>query len=225
MEATRTIPIVFAAAPDPVRCGLVASPGPAWRERDRLERPGPQEHGKRLELLRELCQAYRASCSSPDRRRRGDSALSRRRRRRHSGLGSSCWCRISTPSRILADALTGGRRRPRRGALVTGSPLLNGEVGAVIEPSPRRSVCPPPPHAFPDGIFAEAGGLVYYGPNRLAQYRRAAPSRQDPHRSQPGRTPVEQPTVFDFVNQSHDGPDPRADHPVGATSSSDRVIG
>jgi putative ABC transport system substrate-binding protein len=54
MRATSTIPIVFAAAPDPVRNGYVAS----------LPRPGgnvtgvsglsPQLHGKGLQLLREL---------------------------------------------------------------------------------------------------------------------------------------------------------------------------
>ncbi len=54
MDATRTIPIVFAAAPDPVRTGYVASLARPGGNLTGLSTLAPPANGRRLQLLREL---------------------------------------------------------------------------------------------------------------------------------------------------------------------------
>jgi putative tryptophan/tyrosine transport system substrate-binding protein len=53
---------------------------------------------------------------------------------------------------------------------MSSSPQLSGEVGRIMEFATAQRL----PVLSQTRIFADAGGLIYYGPNRLTQFRRAA---------------------------------------------------
>jgi len=88
--------------------------------------------------------------------------------------------------------------RERAGALVV-HPLFvtGGGYGPRIAEIAVRNHLP----TMSDGFqFAEAGGLMYYGPDRLALARRAATYVNKILKgAMPGDLPVEQPTKFELV--------------------------
>jgi putative ABC transport system substrate-binding protein len=76
------------------------------------------------------------------------------------------------------------------------SPLLGGEVVRIMEFATTHRL----PVLSHTRIFADAGGLIYYGPNQLAQFRRAAIYVDRILKgAQPADMPVEQPTEFELV--------------------------
>ena len=195
MQATSVIPIVFAAAGDPVGTGLIAS----------LARPGGNVTGlsnqvldlagKRLELLREIVPGL------------GRLAL----------LGN-----VGNPSVVLdmreaqAAARTLGLEvttlEIRRGEdIVPAFEALNGReealyvvFDALVNTHRIRintlalAARLPTMHTFREGV--EVGGLMSYGTNNPDLFRRAADYVDKILRgSKPADIPVEQPTKFDLV--------------------------
>jgi ABC-type uncharacterized transport system substrate-binding protein len=194
-QATSVIPIIFAAAGDPVGTGLVAS----------LARPGgnitglsiqqPDVAAKRLELLREVVPSL------------GRLAI----------LGN-----VGGPAVVLdmrevqAAARTLGldviTLEIRRGEdIVPAFEALNGRVEAlyvVIDPLVNThririntlalAARVPTMHTFREGV--EAGGLMSYGPNVPDLFRFAADYVDKILRgAKPGDIPVEQPRKFDLI--------------------------
>ncbi len=79
---------------------------------------------------------------------------------------------------------------------MSGSPLLGGEVGRIMEFATAARM----PVLSQTRIYADAGGLIYYGSNRLAQFRRAATYVDRILKgANPADMPVEQPTEFELV--------------------------
>jgi putative ABC transport system substrate-binding protein len=194
-KATAAIPIVFAAAGDPVGTGIVAS----------LARPGGNATGmsiqqtdlvgKRLELLREILPDLRrlavlADIGSPNSALEMAEAHTAAR-----GLGLDV---VTSEVRRVEDILPAFKAfKDRADALyVCGAPLLTTArtrisilaVGARL----------PTVHGFRE--YAEAGGLMSYGPNLPDLFRRAADYVDKILRgAKPADIPVEQPTKFDLV--------------------------
>ena len=101
MGATRTIPIVFAAAPDPVRSGLVASLARPGGNVTGLSTLAPQAMGKRLQLLRELAPGVsRVMFLTQHGRCRGDRRASGGRAGRPVARGAAPGAEHRAPSRI-----------------------------------------------------------------------------------------------------------------------------
>jgi putative tryptophan/tyrosine transport system substrate-binding protein len=194
-QATSVIPIVFAAAGDPVGTGLVAS----------LARPGGNVTGlsiqqtdvaaKRLELLREIVPGLR----------------------RLAILGN-----VGGPAVVLdmrevqAAARTLGLEviasEIRRGEdIVPAFAALKGHADALyvaVDPLVNAHRIPintlalaarlPTMHTFREAV--EAGGLMSYGPNFPDLWRRAAELVDKILRgAKPADLPVEQPTKFDLI--------------------------
>ena len=67
------------------------------------------------------------------------------------------------------------------------------------------------PAIYPRGDFVASGGLMSYGADRRALQTRRRSCRQDPKGAKPADLPVEQPTKFEFVNQSENRQADRAD--------------
>jgi putative ABC transport system substrate-binding protein len=169
-DATRTIPIVFAIDPDPVGTGLVAS----------LARPGgnvtglslfhSQLAGKRLELLRQVARgalriAVVANSSHP-----GTPLLMRELELAARSTGTQLqWLPVQAPSEVprAFDALTRGRAE----ALLVGDDAMLFDQRARLAELAAESRLPA---IFPNRGFAEAGGLMAYGPSLHELFRRSA---------------------------------------------------
>ena len=170
LQATRTVPIVFAYVPDPVGAGFV----------DSLARPGgnatgftPFEYsmsGKWLELLKEITPSLTRAAVIRD------PAIS-------TGLGqfaaiqavaSSVGVAVSAVNVRDADeidrAVTAFARSSNGGLIVTGSALavLHGDL--IIALAARHKL----PAIYFERQFVPRGGLISYGPDIVDQYRRAA---------------------------------------------------
>ncbi len=194
-QATPVIPIVFAAAGDPVGTGLVAS----------LARPGGNITGlsiqqtdlaaKRLELLREVVPGLRRLAILGN---VGGPAVVLDMRE------------VQAAARTLGlDVITLEIRRGED--IVPAFEALNGRVEAlyvVIDPlvnTHRIRINTlalagrvPTMHTFREGV--EAGGLMSYGPNVPDLFRFAADYVDKILRgAKPGDIPVEQPRKFDLI--------------------------
>jgi ABC-type uncharacterized transport system substrate-binding protein len=194
-KATAVIPIVFAAAGDPVGTGLVAS----------LARPGGNITGlsiqqtdlasKRLEILREVIPGLRtvailANVSSPNSVLEMAEAQAAARTLGLAEVTSEV--RGAEDIAPAFDALKG-----RADALyVCGSPLLT--TNRIRINTLAIAVRLPTMHGFRE--LTEAGGLMSYGPNFPTMFRRAAEYVDRILRgAKPSDLPVEQPTKFDLI--------------------------
>ena len=196
-SATKTIPIVMLIAADPVATGFVAS----------LSRPGgnitcmagiaPELAGKRLELLREVLPklsrvAFLAHSGDPAHKlfvNEAQEAAERFRMKFYPVI-------IGGPEEF--ESHFAAMIKDRADALVV-QPLFIGFLlqGRRIADLAARNRLP----TISDvNQFAEEGGLMVYGPDRVALFRRAATYVDKILKgTKPAQLPVEQPTKFELV--------------------------
>jgi putative ABC transport system substrate-binding protein len=194
-QATALIPIVFAAASDPVGTGLVAS----------LARPGGNVTGlsvqttdlagKRLELLREVIPrlsrlAILANVGNPA------SVLDMSEAQ---GAARALGLEVTTSEIRRAEDIS-----PAFDALKGRAEAVYVCVDALVNTHRIRintlalAARLPTMHGLRE--YVEAGGLMSYGPNLPDLLRRAADYVDKILRgAKPGEIPVEQPTKFDLV--------------------------
>jgi len=194
-QATSVIPIVFAAANDPVGAGLVASLARPDGNVTGLSVQQTDVAGKRLELLREVVPGLRRL---------------------------AIMANIGNPGAVLemGEAQVAARTL---GLEVTTIEIRRGEdiapgVNALKGQAEALYVCTDPlvitnrariqtsamgarlPTVYNSREYVETGGLMSYGPNFLDQWRRTAEIVDEILRgAKPGDIPVEQPTKFDLV--------------------------
>jgi ABC-type uncharacterized transport system substrate-binding protein len=170
LQATRTVPIVFTGTPDPVGAGFVES----------LARPGGNVtgftifeygiSGKWLELLKEIApHVTRAAVIR-------DPAIA-------AGLGQ--WGAIQSVAPSLGvelrplgvrdageieRAITAFAHSPNGGLIVTGSALALVHRELITTLAARYRL----PAVYASPLFANAGGLISYGPDSIDPYRLAA---------------------------------------------------
>ena len=197
-QATLTIPIVVAVVGYPVENGIVVS----------LSRPGGNVTGlvlqelettvKWLELLKEVAPSAsqlgwldvpgieRPEAAEVSRRREDDAARS---------LGLTVRRVIVREPNDLVQAFTALEQQGVRALIVPNTSLLN-PLGAQIASLAIKHRLP----AFGSPTFARAGGLLAYGPDGPAMYRRAA-SYVDRilKGAEPADVPMEGPTKFELV--------------------------
>jgi len=197
-NATTTIPIVMAAAADPVGIGFVASLARPGGNITGLSLQSPELAGKRLELLKEIVPkltrvAFLAHGGDPAHKLFIKEAQDIAPR-----IGIQIQpILIEGPGEfeVAFSAMT----RERAGALVV-APLFTGSalgLGPKVAELAAKNRLP----AVSDGIrFPEAGGLMSYGANRVDLFRRAATFVDKILKgTKPSDLPVEQPTKFDLV--------------------------
>jgi putative ABC transport system substrate-binding protein len=195
-QATSVIPIVFAAAGDPVGTGLVAS----------LPRPGGNVTGlsvlatdlpgKRIELLREAVPGLRRLAIMGN---AGNPVIVQEMNEFHaaaSTLGleaAKLEIRRADDIAPAFEALKG-----RAEALYVCQDLLT-LTNRIRINTLALGVRLPAMHASRENV-ADAGGLMSYGPNFLDLFRRSADYVDKILRgAKPADLPVEQPTKFDLV--------------------------
>ena len=198
-QATRTLPIVFIGANDPVTDGLVAS----------LARPGgnvtglaslvSELVGKHLELLKQALPevsrvAFLWHPGGSGERTEKDMLKAAEAAARALGVRLQ-FVEVRAPEdfdRAFSD-MTGARA----GALtVFGSTMFVSERRRLADLAAKNRL----PGMYPIREFVDAGGLMAYGPNNADMLRRAAAYVDKILKgAKPGDLPVEQPTKFELV--------------------------
>jgi putative ABC transport system substrate-binding protein len=194
-QATAAIPIVFPAAVDPLGSGLIASLARPGGNITGLSTQATDLAGKRLEFLREVVPAVRrlavmANTGYP-------AAVSEMHELQEPArrLGVEVAPMEISRAEEIAPAIEA--LKGRADALyVVQDPLLN--TNRVRISTLALAARLPTMYGFRE--FAEAGGLMSYGPNYPALFRRAADYVDKILRgAKPGDLPIEQPTKFDLV--------------------------
>jgi putative tryptophan/tyrosine transport system substrate-binding protein len=196
LQATRTVPIVFAAVADPVGAGYVES----------LARPGGNAtgfialewsvSGKWLELLKEI--APRVTRAAVLR----DSTIA---------AGSGFFGAIQAPASTLGielrpiDVRDSGEiersvaafaQTSNGGLIVTGSPAATARRDLIVKLATRHRL----PAVYSVRTFVAVGGLTSYGTDFLDQFRRAAGYVDRILKGEkPSDLPVQAPTKYELV--------------------------
>jgi putative ABC transport system substrate-binding protein len=194
--ATSTIPIVFSAASDPVRIGLVPS----------LSRPGGNITGmgtfnatllaKRLEILNELVpsaapMAYLVNPTnqSANLEREEISAAAK-------VLGIELQILNASTEQELDDAFATAVGLRARGLVVAGEPLFDSRRDRVVALAARHAIA----SSYGFREYVVAGGLMSYGTSITDSYRRAGVYVGRILKGEkPADLPVMQPTKFELV--------------------------
>ena len=195
-QATRTIPIVMSLVNDPVGSGLVAS----------LARPGgnvtgltimsPDLVGKQLELLKEVV----PKVSRVALLRHPDNPASAAQLREAEAAAQALGVRLQTLEARSPQEIDGAftaMTRERAGALlVIPDTLFWSQRRQIAELAVKRRL----PSMRMGEAYAEAGGLMSYGPSYLDLERRAATFVDKILKgANPADLPVAQPTKFELV--------------------------
>ena len=194
-QATSVIPIVFAAAGDPVGTGLVAS----------LARPGGNVTGsslqatdlagKRLELLREIVPGLRRLAIMAN----SDSPAPVVEMREVQATAATLGLEVVTSEIRRPDDIAPAFEafKGRADAIyICNDPLVTTNRIRISTLAMGVRL----PTMFNVREFVEVGGLISYGPNFLYLYRWAADFVDKILRgTKPADIPVEQPTKYDLV--------------------------
>ena len=195
-QQTQTIPIVMANSTDPVGTGFVGSLARPGGNVTGLSSVSPELSGKRLEILKEAVAGLSrvAIVWNPDVRggvleyKETESAA----RSLRLQLQSVEMTRIDDLNRAFA-ALTTGRAE----ALTVASSSLTFRTRSQIASLAQQNRLP---SIYGLREYADAGGLLAYGPNFADGWRRAATYVDKILKgAKPGELPVEQPTKFELV--------------------------
>ena len=195
-QRTKTIPIVFAIASDPVGNGFAAS----------LRRPGGNATGltslstelsaKRLQLLKEAFPrvAHVALLFEPD------NVGSASQAKEIEGAAPRLGMRITAIElRLPADIEPGFKRAAALGAqayLVAAGGTANSHRQAIAD----RIIGLKVPAMFAGSQYVEAGGLMSYAASYTENFRRAAAYVDKIFKgAKPGDLPIQQPIKFEMV--------------------------
>jgi putative tryptophan/tyrosine transport system substrate-binding protein len=196
LDATRTVPIVFAIVPDPVGAGYVNS----------LSRPGRNVTGfmmfeyslcgKWPELLKEIAPTITHAAVLRD------STLA-------AGIGQFAVIQATAPSvgvevnpvdvgdaADIESAVAAFARSDNGGLIVTASPFTEIYRDLIIALAARYKL----PAVYYERHFILGGGLISYGPNFPDQFRRAAGYVDRILKGEkPADLPVQAPNKYDLV--------------------------
>jgi putative ABC transport system substrate-binding protein len=196
LQASRTVPIVFPVATDPVAAGFV----------DSLARPGGNATGfsvneysiggKYLELLKQIAPGVTRAAVFRD---------------PTQGGGTSQFAAIQTMAPSLRVEVIPVNMRdageiegtvaafagsPNAGLILTSGPRARLHRDLIIKLAGRHKL----PAVYTERSFVAAGGLISYGPDFIDQYRQAAGYVDRILKGEkPGDLPVQAPTKYELV--------------------------
>jgi putative tryptophan/tyrosine transport system substrate-binding protein len=197
LQQTRSIPIVFGNVSDPVGSGFVASfprPGGNVTGFTNLE---PAMAGKWLELLKEVAPGvtHVAILFNPITAPYTESYVSRFK----AAAASFAVQATSAPVRDtseLRSAIAAQAREPNGGLIVMTDSFMVGHGEEITKLAARHRL----PAVYPYRFFAELGGLLSYGNDRLDNFRRAATYADRILKGEkPNDLPVQAPAKFELV--------------------------
>ncbi len=192
----KTIPVVYVATSDLVSSGLVES----------LARPGgnitginplaPEIGGKRLELLKEAIPKLSrvAFLFNPD--SASNKAELEELRRAAPALHLTLQTVEARGAADIEPAFSTMIRERAEALFTAAGPANNTNRARIIEIASKKRL----PGIYHDSQFVDAGGVMSYGPNVAAMFRRASTYVDKILKgAKPADLPVEQPTKFEFV--------------------------
>jgi putative ABC transport system substrate-binding protein len=199
-QATTTLPIVFASVGDPVAEGLVTS----------LARPGgnltgssavfPELVGKWLEVLKQAVPGVSRVAlllkpdSLPDRAKKDRLTAADVAAR---ALGMRLQVVEARGPEEFERAFSDMTRERAEALVVWATPVFNLERGRLAQLAAKNRL----PAVYSFRTYVDAGGLMSYGPDRPAMFRRTAIYVDKILKgAKPGDLPVEQPTKFELIN-------------------------
>ena len=192
-QATDTVPIVFAAAGDPVADGLVASLARPGGNVTGLTANAGEESAKRLELLKQAVPGLSRVAvlwhQSGERNFRETEAAAQR-------LGVQVLPLELRGSEEIESLLAVASTGRGDGLMVVGWTGIAFLSPRIVELAERHRL----PAIYSTTSFVDAGGLMIYAANLPERWRRAAAYVDKILKgAKPADLPVEQPTTFDFV--------------------------
>ena len=220
-RATRSVPIVFVNANDPVGLGFVAS----------LARPGGNitgfsgiefgMSGKWLELLKEIAPSMTRAVVLRDTAAPGQiaqfaaiQAVAPSLRVELSPVGLRDAGEIERAIAALAAGSNGGM-------IVTSSLSAAVHRDLIIRLAAQKRL----PAVYADGYFVTGGGLISYGPDRIDPYRRAASYVDRILKGEkPADLPVQAPVKYELVINLKTAKALGLDVPQSVLARADKVI-
>ena len=194
-QATSVIPIVFAAAGDPVGTGLVASLARPGGNVTGLSNQQGDIAGKRLDLLREVVPGLRRLTIIFN----ADAPASVLDMREVQATGGRLGLEVSISEIRRAEDIAPAFEalKGRADALyISTDPLVFANLARINTLASAAAL--PTMHGRRE--YVETGGLMSYGPNFPDQFRRSADYVDKILRgAKPAELPVEQPTKFNLV--------------------------
>jgi putative ABC transport system substrate-binding protein len=196
LQATRTIPIVFAIVIDPVGAGFVASMAQPGGNATGFTTWEYSMSGKWLELLKEIAPGVTRAAVLRD----PASA---------SGTGQFGAMQIVAPALgvqvtpvdvrdpgEIERAIVAFAQVPNGGLINAGAPSAGVHRNLVITLAARHQL----PAVYPLPYYARSGGLISYGPDIVDQFRRAAGYVDRVLKGEkPADLPVQAPTKYELV--------------------------
>jgi putative ABC transport system substrate-binding protein len=197
LQQTRTIPIIFGNVSDPIGSGFVASfarPGGNVTGFTNLE---PAMTGKWLELLKEVAPrvTHVAILFNPITAPYSEFYVNPFK----AAAASFAVQAISAPVRDaseLRSAIATQAREPNGGLIVMTDSFMVNHGEEITFLAARHHL----PAVYPYRFFAEHGGLLAYGNDRIDNFRRAAAYADRILKGEkPGELPVQAPAKFELV--------------------------
>ncbi|HKC94768.1 MAG TPA: ABC transporter substrate-binding protein [Nitrospira sp.] len=195
-NATRTIPIVIAAAADPVGSGLVDSLASPGGNVTGLSIFAPELGGKRLELLKEAVPSLTRVAFLWQASGHIASVTVKEIQAAAKALGLHVQSLEIRDSKDFDSAFEAALKEHAQALLTGPSPVINTHHARIIEFAAKNRL--PAMYAGPE--FVNAGGLMSYAPDYTDQYRRTAVYVDKILKgAKPANLPIEQPTKFELV--------------------------
>jgi putative ABC transport system substrate-binding protein len=194
---TSSVPIVMVGVADPVEIGLVANLArPGGNVTGLAFNTGQQIYAKHLELLKEIVPGLSRVAVVIDPR----SPIYATNRRELAAAARALGLTLLIHEvREPADVERAFAEMPAQGAaavFAVPNPFVYGQRRQILDLAARQRL----PGAYGFREFAEGGGLVYYGTDLPAMWRRAATFVDKILKgAKPADLPVEQPTKFELV--------------------------
>ena len=194
-QASRTVPIVFVSAIDPVGSGLIAS----------MARPGGNVTGfvvfeyalavKWLELLKEIAPGVKRAAVLRD--PTNAAGIGQFAAIQAAGsVGMELSAIDLRDAGEIERAIADFAQRPNGGLIVTASQFGSNNPGPLAALAARHKL----PSVYPFRYFASAGGLMSYGPDQLDEYHRAAAYVDRILKGEkPADLPVQAPTKYQLA--------------------------
>jgi ABC-type uncharacterized transport system substrate-binding protein len=196
IEATRSVPIVFAGTPDPVGAGFV----------NNLARPGGNVtgfllfeygiSGKWLELLKQIAPQTTRVALIRDPTIAAAAGYFGVIQAAASSVGVEVSPINVRDAGEIEHGVTAFARSPNGGLIVTGGPVPVVHRDLIVALAARHRL----PAVYTVRFFVTAGGLISYGPDRVEQWRGVAGYVDRILKGEkPADLPVQAPTKYELV--------------------------